>query len=109
MSRLLEPIRGRILLKEIKKEESAGGIKLPGNRYSVFSEGEVIAIGPGFPPGFPTSDGKLIKPGVNVGDTVLYAAEGPGIMSIDFEGEEYVILLDDSYVLSIIKETKNDG
>jgi len=105
MSRLLEPIRGRILLKEIKKEESAGGIKLPGNRYSVFSEGEVIAIGPGFP----TSDGKLIKPGVNVGDTVLYAAEGPGIMSIDFEGEEYVILLDDSYVLSIIKETKNDG
>jgi len=100
MNRYLEPIRGRILLKEIKKEESSGGIKLPSNRYAVFSEGEVIAVGPGLI----TTDGKEIKPQVNLGDIVLYAAEGPGVMDIDFEREDYIILLDDSYVLSIVKE-----
>jgi len=105
MFRFLEPNRGRILLKEIKKEESSGGIKLPGNRYSVFSEGEVIAVGPGFS----ISNGKLIKPGVNVGDIVLYVAEGDGVLEVDFEKMSYVILLDDSYILSIVRETKNDG
>jgi len=102
--RTLKPIKTRILLKEIKREESSGGIKLPSNAYAVFSEGKVIAVGPGVT----TTDGKEIKPQVNLGDVVLYAAEGPGIMDIDFEGEDYIILLDDSYVLSIVKEAEND-
>lgn len=102
--RYLEPIKNRILLKEIKKEESSGGIKLPSKRYAVFSEGEVITVGPGIH----TVEGALVKPQVNVGDVVLYAAEGPGVMSIDFEREDFVILLDDSYVLSIVKENVDE-
>ena len=103
--RSLEPIRNRILLKEIRKEESSGGIKLPQNRYSVFSEGEVIAVGPGLK----TSDDKTVKPQVEVGDIVIYAAEGPGVMKIDFEKEDYIILVDDSFVLGKIKETQNES
>lgn len=103
--RVLEPIRNRILLKEIKKEESSGGIKLPQNRYSVFSEGEVIAVGPGFK----TSEDRMVEPQVEIGDVVLYAAEGPGVMEIDFEKEDYIILVDDSFVLGKIKETENES
>ena len=103
MSRILKPIRNRILLKEIKKEETSGGIKLPQGRYSVFSEAEVIAVGPGMK----TIEGDWIEPQVTVGDIVLYAAEGPGVMEIDFEQEDYIILIDDSYVLGLIqKENK---
>ena len=104
MTRNLEPIRDRILLKEIKKEESPGGIKLPQNRYSTFSEGEVVAVGPGLV----TVEGKEVKPQVDVGDIVLYAAEGPGVMQIDFGGNDYVILIDDSFVLGKIKEGETE-
>jgi len=75
--RILNPIKNRILLKEIKKEESVGGIKLPQNRYSVISEGEVLAVGPGME----TAEGVKIKPQVSIGDIVLFTMEGPGVIS----------------------------
>ncbi len=101
--RTLKPLRNRIFVKRVEHSTSMGGIVLPGNREQQTNEGEVVAVGPGFQTEF---SGEWIKPQVKVGDKVLYAPDGQ--LKIDFEGEEYVIVLDDSAILSLIVGEKDE-
>jgi len=55
-----------------------------------------------------TAEGVKIKPQVSIGDIVLFTMEGPGVISIDFERKDYVILLGDDYVLGIIRKEKHE-
>ena len=90
-------------MKRIEQSTTVGGIVLPGNLERQTNEGEVVAVGPGYKPQL---GGDMIVPQVKVGDIVLYAPDGQ--MEIVFEGVEYVILLDDSSVLSVIKEGETE-
>lgn len=99
--RKLIPLRNRIFVKRVEHTTTMGGIVLPGNREQQTNEGEVIAVGPGFQSQL---GGEWIKPALEVGDKVLYAPDGQ--LVIDFEGEEIVVLLDDSAVLSLIEGEK---
>ena len=101
--RKLVPLRNRIFVKRIEHSTTAGGIMLPGNLEQQTNEGEVVAVGPGYKAAL---GGDWITPSVKVGDIVLYAPDGQ--MVINFEGEEIVILLDDSSVLSVIKGEKDE-
>ena len=98
--RTLTPLRNRIFVERVEHTTTGGGIVLPGNREQQTNEGIVISVGPGFA----TSDGGWIKPQVKVGDRVLYAPDGQ--LMIDFDGKEYVMVLDDSSILSVITGEK---
>ena len=103
MSRKLVPLRNRIFVKRIEHSTSMGGIVLPGNMEQQTNEGEVIAVGPGYKASF---GGDWIEPSVKKGDIILYAPEGPGVMEINFEGNSFVSLLDDSFVMATITGEK---
>lgn len=100
--RKLVPLRNRIFVKRIEQSTTVGGIVLPGNLEQQTNEGEVVAVGPGYKSQI---GGEMIVPQVKAGDIVLYASDGQ--MEINFENEEYIILLDDSAVLSVIKENED--
>ncbi len=103
--RKLVPLRNRIFVKRIENTTSMGGIVLPGNLEQQTSEGEVVAVGPGYKASL---GGDWIKPSVKEGDIVLYAPTGPGVMEINFEGNDFVSLLDDSFVMAVIKGDKDE-
>jgi len=105
MSRYLEPIRGRIIVKRIKRNVSPGGLTLPESREQPTVEGEVIAVGPGL---MALMNGEHITPQVKVGDIVLYWSNDPGLIAFDFEGEKYDAITDEQSIITKIKETKDE-
>lgn len=92
------PLGDKILIKNIEsssEKKTASGIIIPstvkeesGNR-----KGKVMAIGEG-----KREDGKLIKPSVKVGDTVLFSWGD----EITIDGGEYFIV-SEANILAIIK------
>ena len=103
--RTLTPLRNRIFVKRVEHSTSMGGIVLPGNLKQQTNEGEVMAVGLGYKASF---GGDWIEPSVKKGDIVLYAPGGPGVMEINFEGNDFVSLLDDSFILATITGEKDD-
>ena len=101
--RRLEPIRGRIIVKRIKRNVTKGGLMLPDKREQTTVEGEVIAIGPGLRA---MMSGEFIEPQIKVGDIVLYWENDPGLIQFDFEGDPYEALSDEQSILCKIKETE---
>lgn len=102
--RTLVPLRNRVFVKRIEHSTSIGGIVLPGNVEQQTNEGEVVAVGPGYKAAL---GGDWITPSVKEGDIVLYAPTGPGVLEINFEGNDYISLLDDSFVLAKIEGEKD--
>lgn len=94
----IEPLADRVLIKEdteSKEKKTSGGIIIPitvtddkGAR-----QGTVIAVGPGR-----FDDGELMKPGVSVGDKVLFSWAD----KIKVNEEEYH-LVRESEILAVIK------
>jgi len=91
----IRPLADNILVEPIEREaKTPAGIVIPDTAKEKPQEGKVIAVGPGR-----YIDGKLVKPEVSVGDTVLYRRYGGSEVKI--EGKEYLIVgLDD--ILAIV-------
>ena len=66
----LKPTGGNVLIEPVSSPDTtSGGIALPASAARNYSEGVVIAVGPGYFDG-----GERVVPEVYEGDTVLYQA-----------------------------------
>lgn len=98
ISKKVKPLADRVLIREeteSKERKTSSGIIIP---VTVAEDkgarrGEVIAVGPGR-----YEDGKLVKPGVSVGDTVLFSWADKIKL-----GEEEYHLVRESEILAVIK------
>lgn len=95
----IKPLRDRVLVKPDStegEEKTKGGIIIPETASKDKpQEGEVVAVGEGR-----MDDGELVKPGVKVGDRVIFSKYGYD--EIKIEETEYYILKEDS-ILAVIK------
>ena len=88
----LVPLGDRVVLKELKAEETTkSGIVLPEKPQ----QAEVIAVGPG-----KVEDGKEVKMEVAVGDQVIYSKYAG--TNVKLEDEEYIIVKQDD-ILAVVK------
>ena len=91
----LVPLGDRVVLKELKAEETTkSGIVLPGQAQEK-QQAEVIAVGPG-----KVEDGKEVKMEVAVGDQVIYSKYAG--TNVKLEDEEYIIVKQDD-ILAVVK------
>jgi chaperonin GroES len=82
----LRPLGDRVLVQALEGEQKTkSGIVLPESAQEKSNQAKVIAVGPG-----KYDDGKLIKPEVKAGDTVLFSEYAGQKVKID--GEEYQII-----------------
>ena len=93
----LVPLGDRVVLKELKAEETTkSGIVLPGRQAQEKpQQAEVIAVGPG-----KVEDGKEVKMEVAVGDQVIYSKYAG--TNVKLEDEEYIIVKQDD-ILAVVK------
>lgn len=95
---MLKPLDDRIILRKVEaKQESAGGVLLPGNLEQEPMEGTVVAVGPGKY----DNNNERIPPVVKVGDRVLYGKWG--IKDITVDGEELAVMIEDD-IIGILTE-----
>jgi chaperonin GroES len=88
---MIRPLGDKVVVRADEGEEkTAGGIILPDTAKKKPTVGSVIAIGPGRV----LDDGSRAAMSVKVGQKVVYAKYGG--TEIKFEGEEYIILEEDS-------------
>ncbi len=93
----IRPLQDRILVKRLESEEkTASGIIIPDNAKEKPMEGKVVAVGNGKT----LDNGKVQKPDVKVGDTVLFGKYAGSEVKID--GDEHLILREDD-LLGIIE------
>jgi len=93
----IRPLQDRILVKRLESEEkTVGGIIIPDNAKEKPMEGKVISVGNGKM----LDDGKLRKPDVKVGDTVLFSKYSGSEVKID--GVEHLIMREDD-LLGVIE------
>jgi len=98
ITKKIRPLADRIIIREdtsSKEKKTAGGIIIPVtvNEDKGGKRGEVVAVGPGR-----IDEGKIVPPGVKVGDTVLF--QWGDKVKID-DGEYYIVR--ESEILAIIK------
>ena len=87
MSRNLQPLGDRIVVKAIEQEaQTKSGLIIPDSAKERPQEGKVIAVGPGRI----TDDGKTIPLDLKSGDTVIYSKFAGTEFTED--GEDYLIL-----------------
>ena len=92
----LVPLGDRVVLKELKAEETTkSGIVLPGQAQEKPQQAEVIAVGPGG-----VINGKEVKMEVAVGDQVIYSKYAG--TNVKLEDEEYIIVKQDD-ILAVVK------
>ncbi|MBQ6453533.1 MAG: co-chaperone GroES [Coriobacteriales bacterium] len=92
----LKPLGDRVIIKQADAEEkTASGLLLASASKEKPQRGCVLAVGEGKL----DKDGNLVKPQVNVGDTVIYAKFGG--TTVEYQGQEYVILRADD-ILAVI-------
>jgi chaperonin GroES len=100
MKNNIVPLGDRILVRPVSPEDAKktkSGIIIPDTVSKERPEqGKVVAVGAGRV----NDDGKVIPMRVKAGDMVLFSKYGPD--EIKVEGEEYVILKEES-ILAIIK------
>lgn len=83
----IRPLADRVVVKPLESiEKTKGGIYVPDTAKEKPQEGEVVAVGAGST----SSEGKLIKMEVKVGDKVLYGKYSGTEVTID--GEEYLFV-----------------
>ncbi len=95
----IEPLSDRVVLKLLNpKDKTKAGIILPEEAQEESHMATVIAVGNGkF-----TETGQLIKPSVEVGQTVLISGKWAG-NNVTLDGVEYKIV-NDSDILAVIKD-----
>ena len=92
----LVPLGDRVVLKQVEAEETtASGIVLPGQAQEKPQQAEVIAVGPGG-----VVNGKAVKMGVDVGNTVIYSKYAGTEVKMD--GTDYIIVKQED-ILAVIK------
>ena len=93
----VKPLEDRVLVKPIEQEEkTASGIYLPESAKERPVKGKVVAVGPGKR----LDNGQVAKPGVKVGDTVVYGKYSGS--EIEVKGVEHLILRE-SELLGVIE------
>ena len=93
----IRPLQDRILVKRVAGEErSAGGIIIPDNAKEKPMEGTVVAVGNGKI----LTDGKVVKPDVKAGDTIIFSKYAGSEVKIS--GDEHLILREDD-VLGVVE------
>jgi len=97
----LQPTLDRILVRpKAAEKETAGGIIMPEGAGSPHAEGEVVAVGPGR---WMTS-GKQARPGVDPGDTILYARMAG--VPVTYGGEKLLLLREED-ILAWVCDTES--
>jgi chaperonin GroES len=93
----LRPLHDRVVVEPLKAEtKSAGGVILPDTAQEKPQEGKVVSVGAGAR----GSDGKLIKPDVKKGDTVLYGKWSGTEIKVD--GKD-LLIMKESDIMGIIE------
>ena len=95
----VEPIAGKVLLKKLSIEQTAGGVIMPDIAQEAASEAEVVAIGPA---GYSIT-GKELPQQCSVGDKVAFPKFSG--KTVDVDGEEFIIMNEIDLYL-IFKEKK---
>ena len=94
MTRKLQPLADRVVVKPVEKEEKTkSGIYIPDTAKERPQEGEIIAVGPGRL----TDDGKRIAMDLKVGDMVIYARYGGTEIKID---DQELVIMRESDILA---------
>ncbi|HIU90596.1 MAG TPA: co-chaperone GroES [Candidatus Fimimonas merdipullorum] len=91
----LKPLFDKVVVKQIEKKESVGGIILPSAAQEKQEIATVVAVGEGG-----VIDGKEVKMVVKAGDKVLYSKYAGSQFKID--GEE-VTIIKQSDILAIVE------
>ena len=91
----LKPLFDKVVVKQIEKKESVGGIILPSAAQEKQEIATVVAVGEGG-----VIDGKELKMVVKAGDKVLYSKYAGSQFKID--GEE-VTIIKQSDILAIVE------
>lgn len=92
----IQPFEDVVIIEQTKKEESKGGIILPGDTGK-YPAGRVVAVGPGRTYSFfmdasgNTLAGKFVPVDVKVGDYVIFGKYQSGGEPIEFEGKTYIL------------------
>lgn len=90
MQKNIRPLQDKILVKRLVADtKTASGIIIPDNAQEKPMEGVVVAVGNGKV----LSDGQVDKPGVEVGDTVLFNKYSG--TEVKLNGEEHLIVRPD--------------
>lgn len=93
----VKPLQDRVLVKRLEEEnKTASGIIIPDNSKEKPSEGEVIAVGSGYP----LQDGSTRALEVQAGDKILFEKWGGTEVKVD--GQEYLVMKEDK-ILGIIQ------
>ena len=95
----VEPIAGKILLKKLSIEQTAGGVIMPDIAQEGANEAKVVSIGPPII----TQSGTEIPIQCNIDDKVLYPKFAA--KAVDIDGEEFLIISEAELFL-IFKENK---
>ncbi|PTX20120.1 chaperonin GroES [Pontibacter mucosus] len=96
MSINIKPLADRVIVAPAAAEEKTkSGIIIPDTAKEKPQRGEVVAVGEGKV----SEQGALMKPQVNVGDTVLYGKYAGTEISID--GNDYLIMRE-SDILAVL-------
>ena len=90
------PLHDRVAVKRLEGEDkSKGGIIIPDTVKEKPSEGEVLAIGPGLR----DEGGKIVPPGLKVGDRILFGKWSGTEVKID--GQD-ILIMKESDVMGVI-------
>ena len=94
----VRPLHDRVIVKRLPQEEkSKGGIIIPDNAKEKPQEGQVVAVGPGRR----DDNGKIVPPGVEKGDRILFGKYTGSDVEID--GEEHLII-QEADILGVIEK-----
>lgn len=92
----LKPLGDHVVIRPLEAEEkTAGGILLPDTAKEKSTKGEVVAVGSGKT----LPNGRLVKPAVKEGDTVIYSKYAGSEVKVD--GKELKIV-QETEILAII-------
>ena len=90
------PLHDRVAVKRLEGEDkSKGGIIIPDTVKEKPSEGEVLALGPGLR----DESGKIVPPGLSVGDRILFGKWSGTEVKID--GQD-ILIMKESDVMGVI-------
>lgn len=92
----IQPLGDRVVVTRVEEEEqqTEGGIVIPPSAQGTPNQAEVVAVGSG-----EKKNGKVVKPDVEEGDTVLIG-EFSG-SEIEIDGEEFVFLDGDQVLAKV--------
>lgn len=93
----VRPLQDRVLVKRIEEiAKTASGIILPDSSKEKPSEGEVLAVGPGYL----NQDGSYRSLQVKVGDKVLFEKWGGTDVKV---GDEELLIMKEEKILGILQ------